>query len=350
MPTTDLEYDYFHTDGTITYSIYDLIHLLNYQGDPIEGIALWFAHNYESDYEPIIRLDGDILPLASPDDFYIFKDDTNWNFNSTLEFSASEEFSIIDGYVSAYDGTNWTEYWEKFQLVSVGKIVHGSDYLDDTFDYVVNEPGSYIFDGFTGFDTLNLTIADLDWRILNSVDADDDNLADAEAFIIIDQIDQLNLTLSGGTNWSSINDRVENISFGDGNTTLRLNSGPTNSFNAGEGNRDFIDANVSNITEGVVYDLTAGTVTRTGGYDNISGFEFFNGTAYDDFFYGADEGHSELPNLKTIFSSDEFIDLTIAFENIELFRNYFSAEIFYPGSGADLIDGGSDGATVHYNY
>ena len=94
MPTTDLEYDYFYTDGTITYSIYDLIHLLNYQGDPIEGIALWFAHNYESDYEPIIRLDADILPLASPDDFYIFEDDPIWNFNSTLEISASEEFSV----------------------------------------------------------------------------------------------------------------------------------------------------------------------------------------------------------------------------------------------------------------
>ena len=175
------------------------------------------------------------------------------------------------------------------------KVFEGS-VQNDTFNHEVNQHGSFLFDGNDGNDTLNLTIPNVNWQILRSPDAADDD-PQKDVSIILDQIEQLNLTLAGGANWNAANDQVENIIFGNEKTYLWLNTGPNNSFTAGVGKSDVIDANVSQITEGVTYDLKNNIVFRTDGSDVVSGFEAFNGTPYDDSFRGKDEGNSSLPDF-----------------------------------------------------
>ncbi|MDA8741037.1 hypothetical protein N9M73_07940, partial [Rhodobacteraceae bacterium] len=347
-PAIDLAYNYFYSDSVISYKISDLITLLNYQdpdGDHIRGIALAVNKNSESNYEPFIKIDGQTIEFDQI--YYFYKDNSNENFDSIIEISASDDFSIIDGFIDATDGYSWSG-WDQFEFVSVDKVFEGSD-QNDTFNHEVNQHGSFLFDGNDGNDTLNLTIPNVNWQILRSPDAADDD-PQKDVSIILDQIEQLNLTLAGGANWNAANDQVENIIFGNEKTYLWLNTGPNNSFTAGVGKSDVIDANVSQITEGVTYDLKNNIVFRTDGSDVVSGFEAFNGTPYDDIFRGKDEGNSSLPDFSEIFASSKFIEFAAAFEKRENVEDYFEVEIFYPGNGNDTIDGGLDGSIVHYNY
>ena len=119
-PQIDVEGDYEVITGVEAYPVSYLIDNLNYadpDGYDIQGLALWFDENKESEHAPVIKLDNKILELASETSYYVYRDGNDWNFGSDLEIISSEEFSIIEVFVAAFDGTKWSD-WDSFELVS----------------------------------------------------------------------------------------------------------------------------------------------------------------------------------------------------------------------------------------
>ena len=95
-PTIDFEYDYVHSSSTISYAIYDLIQLLNYNdkdGDEIQCLSIWINENVESNAKPSIYLDGELLSLGAANDIFqasILSTLTlNWQYTLQANFQLS---------------------------------------------------------------------------------------------------------------------------------------------------------------------------------------------------------------------------------------------------------------------
>ena len=341
-PEIDLDFGFVAFDQEVSFSALNYIDQLNYYDadfDELVAYAIRVNSNEESDLNPVIKVDNEIVNAGEWISFSS-EDTGGYTFDSTITITPSDEFSSISIDFESFDGKDLSNT-ESLTLLSVNNLQQGTNGDNSlVYDFPATS-SSNVFLGYEGYDELTLSLPDYHWNIFFDVTSAIDNVPN-EIVTIIDGFEKLNLTLSGGANWYANSEVAEVIYFGSGNTYLALAEGPGDSFTAGSGNFDFLDASSASITSGVQIDLSQGLVTRSGGADTVSAFEYYMGSYFDDTFIGASTTEDGL--VPHLMPSPELI------ESHDDLNTLGDVTIFYPGPGDDLIVSGSDPIIVHYNY
>ena len=158
-------------------------------------VALFIEFNAETSFDAGFYADEQPIPL---DENYYINIAEARNQNTVFSGLPADGFSIVNAWFAVSDGTDWSE-WDHFFIVSPAETKLGTE-NDDEFNYTATVGNSVIIDGGSGHDTVNLTIPDIDWRLITSIDADDDD-SETKSYIVLDEIEELSLSLDKGTNW-----------------------------------------------------------------------------------------------------------------------------------------------------
>lgn len=325
IPTISF-YDWLFLSSPQSYTADDIIPLLNFtdpDGDAPVEVKLWLNENEESNRNAGLLVNGSMAALGEPIIFDIAETRANETVFTTLP---SAGFSIVDAWISASDGKDYSE-WEHYFVISAEEGIYG-DTADNVLSYNVIPNESVLIEGGSGHDFLDLTIPDTNWTLLTTIAADDDNRADGTSYIVISSIEELNLTLGTGTNYTAKTDMVENVIIGDGDGTtyVKLNAGLSDTFIGGD-LTDTLSGALLDVA--MIYDAIDGTVIRGEITDYVQNFEFIVGTDFDDQFYGS--------NTQVISFAD--IVATLVDGSYEDFEKQGKFEAFIGGKGNDTIVG-----------
>lgn len=309
---------------------------INYEDKNILNFDGYNAYNWFDWIEP----NGYGHTQFNNTDYILLQDDS---FKDNLFLN--EDKHLFLGITSQ---TAWVA--ESFDLKTQQVISDGflGDSNNNTFSLVDDIPTFFIFDGKDGYDTFDLKIPDgVNWTIKYSFDpTNPDDSYDKDHTIFILDAEVLNITIGTSATWRGKSFREENVIFGDQNDTVYIKSGVNDLFDAG-GGRDKLKA--TELGEGIKYSTLGGTVEglSTGFVHTVENFERIYGSEYDDIFIGKGSAFTVPQSLTPDFIAK--VDNRVGDGSLEAMSSRSaSTEVFYPGLGNDVIQGGSGYSSVHY--